>query len=957
MGPAPIPGLPGSGPVATSSTLPQQSAPIFPEVGPDYLAAAEAYRAGRAPESEGRLPRTPEETAGEAEVSRLQGQLDRSRGMAEHLGEEVPEDKPGFFMRALDVLQRGNYASAEGMDRLTKGIREDGFDFGDITDTVKGIGSGLAGRSKTTYQDVLKDRGLEGKGWSALGFAGDVLLDPTTYVGVGLVKTATKEAAKAAGLKAASRTLNDPAVAKAIQKEVADEVSQKLQARLAPKASGKTLAYRAPSKTKFNKEVSSRLNREAKDAYKVAEQKIKNESVGALTVKLLGKEVARSEKAYAAGSKLAAHIKKFPVMNQLNYMLRPVAQLGDLHEMHRIHEGMSYAQFHRATRPIMEKYSHISDEAAKRATHLYQQGRVHELDGELRAAMDEFKTHMDSWWGDEAFVGMQKNPMLPNYVPGYYKAGDDTVETFKVQRKAKLSKIEPNWMKHKQFATLEEAKQAGLKPIEDFREIFQRRAAEHYQKIAHRSFIDDAMRNFGLPVEGKAAQKFKKAIEVQRKQGNEWLDEDLVLLEKYGNKAYVPQKIANIIENLDTLQTKPAELKALGKRLDSIQNAMKAGYTVYRPGHHFRNAIGDIFLNFEDGVVNPKVYKIAAEIVSGDAHKIGSDAYMALENKSIKVGNRMVSYRKIHDLYNNVGLKTGFMGTEISRTSNNKVGQIARTAASMREDTARIAHFVDVLKKEGKKYKNIDEEKLHNIARVGGDRVRKFNLDYGDLTPQEKQIRRYVMFYTFVRKNLPLQVEMLLTRPGRVATVPKAYNAIEEMLGTSEKDPNFEDQVPEWIREAGYLQIGGGNTPLNAATGSNNDFFSTLQLPVSDLDRLTTSPQKLANMLLSELRPELKAVGELGSGTQAFSGAPAPGASQYAVQQLPFAHAVRKLTDPEASTQQRVIALINELTGAGIQEVTEQRKKGELRRKLDATTGVVSEKRKSNKEEFIKGLG
>ena len=80
------------------------------------------------------------------------------------------------FSKVLDIISRQGYASANCAKSLVTGQG----------DPLKEAYEGLIGKDKTTYSDVLGDMGME-KGFarSALGFAGDVLLDPTTNIGLG----------------------------------------------------------------------------------------------------------------------------------------------------------------------------------------------------------------------------------------------------------------------------------------------------------------------------------------------------------------------------------------------------------------------------------------------------------------------------------------------------------------------------------------------------------------------------------------------------------------------------------------------------------------------------------------------------------------------------------------------------------------------------------------------------
>ena len=49
--------------------------------------------------------------------------------------------------------------------------------------------------------------------------------------------------------------------------------------------------------------------------------------------------------------------------------------------------------------------------------------------------------------------------------------------------------------------------------------------------------------------------------------------------------------------------------------------------------------------------------------------------------------------------------------------------------------------------------------------------------DYGDLTPTEHSIKKVAAFYTWTRKNAPLQVAEMARQPGKFTAVAKAYDA------------------------------------------------------------------------------------------------------------------------------------------------------------------------------------
>lgn len=120
-----------------------------------------------------------------------------------------PWEKMTFWEKSLDVLARGQYASAAFAESLVKGT---GNPFREAL-------RGLKGEKRTSYSDVLGAVGYDkGLARGVIGFAGDVLLDPTTYLtfgagaGVkatvgGVQKVITKGAAAARAAHLAEKTV------------------------------------------------------------------------------------------------------------------------------------------------------------------------------------------------------------------------------------------------------------------------------------------------------------------------------------------------------------------------------------------------------------------------------------------------------------------------------------------------------------------------------------------------------------------------------------------------------------------------------------------------------------------------------------------------------------------------------------------------------------------------------
>jgi hypothetical protein len=110
--------------------------------------------------------------------------------------------------------------------------------------------------------------------------------------------------------------------------------------------------------------------------------------------------------------------------------------------------------------------------------------------------------------------------------------------------------------------------------------------------------------------------------------------------------------------------------------------------------------------------------------------------------------------------------------------------------------------------------------------------AKKFLFDYSDLTPFEQNVmRRTAFFYTWTRKNLPLQLEMMVQQPRNIAY----YNALFRALQDPEAQRNAEAALmPAWMRES-----------LGIVVGANRDgtlrVITGMGLPIEDLNIFLSS--------------------------------------------------------------------------------------------------------------------
>lgn len=259
------------------------------------------------------------------------------------------------------------------------------------------------------------------------------------------------------------------------------------------------------------------------------------------------------------------------------------------------------------------------------------------------------------------------------------------------------------------------------------------------------------------------------------------------------------------------------------KAFDKVQNLWKAQVLV-APSYHIRNEVGNLWNNF--------------------LANVGPDAYV----KSTALQKRMASgtLSKADEALVETMKKEGVIGTgqyggDITQSIADEIGGASwapwkqnfglykgnRAIGSAIEDNAKIAHY---LQKIGDGFN----------PKEAAESVKKYLFDYGDLTWGEQNILKRVMpFYTWTRKNLPLQIEQFFNQPGKFSNVGTAQRNIESGVETPD-----ERYLNDYIK---------GNTPMRWSTnedGSTSYLLLGQWLPAaSAVQMLSQDPRKLLDMI------------------------------------------------------------------------------------------------------------
>lgn len=381
---------------------------------------------------------------------------------------------------------------------------------------------------------------------------------------------------------------------------------------------------------------------------------------------------------------------------------------------------------------------------------------------------------------------------------------------------------------------------------------------------------------------------------------------------------YVHKELAKHFQYVNNLFTNDKELHTLVRGINNIQHIWKQYVTAAIPGHHTKNLIGNM-LNSRMAGVNLSSYAKATRVLKGDLK--GNKEMQGVVKEAIERGI----------------IKGGFFGNDFDTGIDQAIdyamhndGVLSKVPNTMRrtigepiEDISRLGHFLDIYEKTGSFDKATES-------------VHKFLFNYFELSKTEKSVRAFIPFYTWMRNNIPLQLEQLLKNPRYAG----AYQDLEEQANDG-----------EIMRE--YMQGDYVETPF---LGDNN--FMNMFLPQQDLKAM--NPKDLMGDIITGQSPLLKIPNELWNNESMLTGAPIDkyddgkiewgdwqsGYLGYGIDQMGLISKLNDIWHPKTDE----VSMRNELMGLGFSKpvhvdpkVEKTNRKYAYSRRLDATKKKMKE--------------
>ena len=434
-------------------------------------------------------------------------------------------------------------------------------------------------------------------------------------------------------------------------------------------------------------------------------------------------------------------------------------------------------------------------------------------------------------------------------------------------------------------------------------------------------------------------------------------------------------EVATGIEKIVKLMNDQREWGRFVKFLNRITNPLKWWYTQPNPGYHIRNILGDAFINWIDGAINPADYRAAMRLLGyrfrgmEKFEQSGMNQIPMLQmlgdplENALNVTNKPIlrnsaalrdargnvkKYITDSELYAGImkhGIRQNLARTQFGELDNEistwgtaftdavrPVTTTVRRMSEWREDYMRIAHFTHLVRTNPSKARTLDE-----AMQFAADRVRMTHFDYTDFTKFEQQYASNVIpFYKWTRKAVPLMARFMFEHPGKVIIPEKITKNLSGFFGYWPGEdralPGLDGEfVPDWLVEGGYAPV---DLP-----GMDNPMFLRYPSPFSDVlafqgNDISTGPQGLFDTFMNQATPYARIPYELMNNRRVmFAGEDVPiygeggtGLGEYSLNQLPVP-LMRQLMSAQEGQHG---PLLSEFGGLYARELTKEDQKNEI---------------------------
>lgn len=431
----------------------------------------------------------------------------------------------------------------------------------------------------------------------------------------------------------------------------------------------------------------------------------------------------------------------------------------------------------------------------QRLAHALDTGNFTSLSPDEFKVAQKFRDQMDYLHGQQVTLGtLTPEQKMKNYVQYLTKDGRD-VEAVVAPN---ISAVPQSARKREVFQTLQEAVDKGG-ATDDALEILATSTAQVEKAKNKVEFLDEIAKRYQT-LDGRALN-FKN-LNVSDKVKTRLQDVKL------------DPRIAEDLERAIKVWESPTEMDNL---IITANKLFKGATTAVVPSHHINNFVGNIHNLYVSGM---DVKDIGTNMVH--AYKVIASRSDPAQQAQLLNGLGKYSGKEILNAakkFEVLGTSThlGDLGTEgTSKIVNNWAFRTGRKIGTdYIEEPARLALFMNEIKQG----KTLEQAAI---------KVKNVLFDYTELTKNERAIRDYgfIPFYTWMRKNIPLQIESAMKHPEKMEAVTNLMNVPWNANDTSEW------VIPEERQRGGYV-------PFKAQTEGDLPAMVRWALPSYDVGKAT----------------------------------------------------------------------------------------------------------------------
>ena len=357
--------------------------------------------------------------------------------------------------------------------------------------------------------------------------------------------------------------------------------------------------------------------------------------------------------------------------------------------------------------------------------------------------------------------------------------------------------------------------------------IFANRARKAGRTVRSSSFFRRAIDDFAVPESPAQLQAGARSVdEVLRAHG---LTPGAGPFAGSGGKMF-PVDVVDDINKVFAAWTNPATPTGVLGHFVRLTDTFKGLVTAPFPAFHFRNMMSNVWANYLGGLRNPIRYTDAIGLVA-DMRRGGAKVWSQYGGHTTKqiietmgsgraLGFGSTSAEEFASLAAHPGTK---LGRDLLRRPDRAIVKVGRDVGEMVENNAKIAHVLDQLARG----KGLDDAIFS---------AKKHLFDYGELSPIEKRFfRRAVPFWGFMRNNLPLQLESLFTKPGKIANLSHFQDFLQARgEGGEGVDTSI---IPPWVRRRlfGFRKKDDGSLDTLSGVGLGFEELSMLDRPFEEM--------------------------------------------------------------------------------------------------------------------------